>query len=615
MISADTLLSQLPQDVLTLAQGVLDRSVTDIRQLCDRIAVCSESELRILQPVFYVHLDPDRVPVKSTPATTADIELARWSLAGIVTSLDNIDVHSKEQCLLSSWNRIAPWLLFFHNQFIMRGANYRPVDRAPAIRLVASMLFHGLIADRDGNSTIATTLTLYRPIAELWILAIDTKDEDVLSMQVPLRVLGRVTSLQLIMTFVAGECMCSNESFVTTLLEVSGGIGSFTSAALKYVKTIPSVANDPDMTSSAGRIKLNQVVGMFSTCVRFLTGTSLHSAAIREGFVARHSIRHVFSALRILQGLIPSKESMEQALVASFEFLFFLLEHADDPVSVLYEALRARALETAVRMAPFETVDIEVDLRNIDAVFFEILYRYLVYDKILAYTCKHVDAWSNALGPIARQDEKLWKDWSAMERTIRAYATLREEMIGRWFLGCHCGGTTTDIQLRQCAGCQVVRYCSKRCQRDSWYSNHRLSCKFLKAAVGSSTAHHVKRSLRLLAALEDRRMLLHGDDNILTLIAAAQRQYPTDQERLVVELDVDEFDVSVRPLRHYLFLFGGISENDVVESLLSWNLKEPRGHRSFLCSVIAINDRYRSRQILFSPRTAINMEMKLGHWR
>lgn len=161
MISADTLLSQLPQDVLTLAQGVLDRSVTDIRQLCDRIAVCSESELRILQPVFYVHLDPDRVPVKSTPATTADIELARWSLAGIVTSLDNIDVHSKEQCLLSSWNRIAPWLLFFHNQFIMRGANYRPVDRAPAIRLVASMLFHGLIADRDGNSTIATTLTLY----------------------------------------------------------------------------------------------------------------------------------------------------------------------------------------------------------------------------------------------------------------------------------------------------------------------------------------------------------------------------------------------------------------------------------------------------------------------
>ncbi|KAG2087353.1 hypothetical protein BD769DRAFT_485404 [Suillus cothurnatus] len=63
MTSAETLLSQLPQDVLTLAQGVLDRSVTNFQQLCDRIADCSESELRILQPVFYVHLNPDRVPV------------------------------------------------------------------------------------------------------------------------------------------------------------------------------------------------------------------------------------------------------------------------------------------------------------------------------------------------------------------------------------------------------------------------------------------------------------------------------------------------------------------------------------------------------------------------
>jgi hypothetical protein len=103
-------------------------------------------------------------------------------------------------------------------------------------------------------------------------------------------------------------------------------------------------------------------------------------------------------------------------------------------------------------------------------------------------------------------------------------------------------------------------------------------------------------------------MSFQGNDDIPKLVAAAQRQYPTDQERLVVELSVDKFDVSVRPLRHYLFLFGGLSEKDVVERLLSWNLKEPRGHRSFLCSVIAINDQYHSQQILFSPRTALDME-------
>jgi hypothetical protein len=110
-------------------------------------------------------------------------------------------------------------------------------------------------------------------------------------------------------------------------------------------------------------------------------------------------------------------------------------------------------------------------------------------------------------------------------------------------------------------------------------------------------------------------MSCQGDDAIQRLVASAQRQYPTDQERLVVELGVDKLDVSVRPLRHYLFLFGGLSEKDIVESLSTWNLKEPRGYRSLLCSVITINDQYRSRQILFSPRTALSMEMKLGYWR
>lgn len=433
MTSAETLSSKLPQDVLTLAQGVLDRSVTDFQQLCDRIADCSESELRILQPVFYMHLNPDRVPVKSTPATTTDIELARWSLAGIVTTLGNIDDHSEIQSLLV-WNCIVPWLLFFHDQFIMCGANYRPVDRTPAIKLVVSILFYGLIAGRcsDGNSRLATTPILCRPIAELWVLAIETKDDDILRIQVTLRDLGRITSLRLVTTFLAGERM-RNESFVTTLLEVSGGIGPFTSAALKYVKTIPTVAKDPDITSKDVRMELIQAIAMFSTCVCFIMGTSRHDVAIREGFIVRHSIRHIFSALRILQPLIPlipGMGSTENALASSFRYLFFLLEYADGPVSVFYEALRARALEVAVRMAPFEPLKMEANLHNINADFFEILYHYLVHDKILSYTCKHVDAWSNALGPVARQDKNLWKDWFAMEWTIRSYVSLRskEEM-------------------------------------------------------------------------------------------------------------------------------------------------------------------------------------------
>lgn len=61
---------------------------------------------------------------------------------------------------------------------------------------------------------------------------------------------------------------------------------------------------------------------------------------------------------------------MEQALASSFQYLFFLLQRADGPVTVFHEALRARALETAVRMAPFGPVNMKVDLHNINAIFF-----------------------------------------------------------------------------------------------------------------------------------------------------------------------------------------------------------------------------------------------------
>jgi hypothetical protein len=144
--------------------------------------------------------------------------------------------------------------------------------------------------------------------------------------------------------------------------------------------------------------------------------------------------------------------------------------------------------------------------------FLAILTHYTMYDKILTYALKHLDALSNALDPIARQDEAIRMRWSITEQYVRGCADLKsdEEMVRRpspnekgWVLRvsrihpsllsmltilvlliqCRCA-TVDDTQLLQCAGCEVVRYCSKQCQRDSWKSHHKLSCKFLKAAVG-----------------------------------------------------------------------------------------------------------------------------------
>ncbi|KAG1796310.1 uncharacterized protein HD556DRAFT_1526335 [Suillus plorans] len=623
MISA-TQLSQLPQDVQKLVQRVyMNRSVADFEKLCNRLPYCSAFELCILQPVLYMHLDPERIPAKSTPAAATDIELVFRSLHAIVTTLGCIDggsAGSEKQHLLSAWNRVAPWLIFFHDQFIMCRANYRPVDKMAALRLVATLLFYvSTLGDKRSITILLTTPALYRPIAELWLLALKTKDKDVVCLSSPSGP-ARTTSFRVCSVMLVSVCV-HDESFVTMLLELSGGIDAVTSAALKYLKSLRSMAKDPDTASKA--FKLGLLVPVFSCCIGIIATMSMLDAAIREAYVLRQSVKDIFGALRVLQSLPLDREGMAEALASSFTYLDFLLKRGDDPVSALHQALCAHAFETMVHISPYGPLEekvAEMDPRRINEAFFRILFKYSLHDKILSYVCKHVDAWSNNLGPIVRQDERLLDLWSKLEQSIRTYGTLRSKAETicwaspsekGWVLQCHCDGTAEDIRFRQCARCQVVRYCSKRCQRDSWHNHHRLSCNFLKAAVGSSTPQRIKRSLRLLAALEVCHIRRKWD-NILRLFATAHCEYPEDKERLVVELALDKYEESVRPLRDYLFLFNGLSENEVVDRLSSW--PDHRGQlqglqKPFLCSVITIHDRYGSRQILFSPCMALDMEI------
>ncbi|KAG1826549.1 hypothetical protein EV424DRAFT_634009 [Suillus variegatus] len=623
-----TLLSQLPLDVQRLVRRVLNRSVADFKKLCNRLPDCSTSELSILQPLFYVYLDPDRIPAQSTPAATADIQLAYQSLLAIIATLhtdgsgiDSDSAGSEKYHLVSSWKRVVPWLVFFHDQFIMCRANYRPVDKMAAIRLVASLLFHVSVIESDSTEiSVLSTPVLYCPIAELWLLAVNTKDRDVVCLSS--RAGARTTSFRIFGTFVIAECIC-DKSFLTILAEVSGGVDAVASAALKYIKNIRSMAKNPDIASDAFKLKL--IVSMFSCCVAIILSTSMHDAAMREAYILRQSLKEVFSTLRVLQSLPPGgRGSMTGALRSTMPYIRLLLENADDPVSVFHQALRAHAVETMIHISPSEYLSVDMvgpgKPHMANEAFLRILTDYTLHDKILSYVSEHVDTWSDDLGPIMRQDKPLWDVWSELEQKIRSYGILRSraEMIvwpslskKGWVLQnyqCYCGSTAEGIRLRQCAGCQVVRYCSKRCQRNSWYSHHRLSCEFLKAAVGSSIPHYVKRSLRLLAALEVGHKQRKWD-NILRLVVAARYEYPEDRERLVVELALDKNEELVRPLRNYLFLFNGLSENEVVDRLSSWPDSRGQLQGLCLCSVITIHDRYAARQILFSPCIALDMEI------
>jgi len=417
---------------------VSNRSVADLQQLCDQVADLSTPKLCILQPVFYIHLHPDCVPAKSTPATTIDIELARWSFAGIVAIFDNIDIDScieAKEYFISAWNRVVPWLLFFHDQFIMCRANHRPVDKKLVIGLVGNILYHAYSA-RDGDTPLlATTPSLYRLIVELWLLALNVKDKDALSAQHPLSHsrYPYLTPIKLITPILAAGCI-HDEAFMAVVLEVSGDIGAVASTALKYVKSVRSMAQDPDaILRSSTSPEL--FAHMLSFCIRFIMEMSKCSVTMREECIVRQSVREIFSTSRVIQLLLSSAETMEQRLkpsfLWSFEYLADLLDHADDTVSVLHQALRSHALETALSTS--RPLEMDHSDNCITSSVLLMLYDHLVHDKILTYAWKHVDSWSNTLGSIAMQDKTIRKCWFTVESKIRLYASLksREETMRR----------------------------------------------------------------------------------------------------------------------------------------------------------------------------------------
>jgi hypothetical protein len=415
---------------------VSNRSVADFEQLCDRLIYCSASELCMLQPVLYMHLDPDRIPEKSTPAATTDIELAQWSLTGIINTFNNCPGTGPNQYLISAWDRVALWLVFFHNQFIMRRASYKPINRRLAVDLVGCMLQCSTAAS-DGD--LATTPALYHLLVELWLIALKIKDEDALIIsqhpyhQSPFD--PSFASLDMVVPVVLRGCM-SDKAFMTTMLEVSGDIDTVVSTALEYVMHIGSMAQDPKKVASLPSPPLDILAHMFWNCVDIIIQISDHSAAVREEFILRQSVRRIFLVCRLIQLQIFSIESTDRTfgkptLVWSFEYLVALLVHADDTIPVLHQALHSNAFEI-VAMS-LEGPPVEADFNDHNESFLVTLEYYLVYDKILTYACKHVDAWSNALEPILIQNEAIRKCWSRVKVKTRLFSSLksREEMIRR----------------------------------------------------------------------------------------------------------------------------------------------------------------------------------------
>lgn len=158
-----------------------------------------------------------------------------------------------------------------------------------------------------------------------------------------------------------------------------------------------------------------------------------------------------------------------------------------------------------------------------------------------------------------------------------------------------------------------------------------MACKYLKAAIGASsyvisrilhtetftgpnTSRYIRRSLFLLAKIEDAEIQSHREF-ISQLSVTAQAEYPEFQDRLVLEIDpvaeapTDKF--KFKPVSNYLHIFPEASERPW-QVASKW--RQSTGlHSLSLPPVIRIHEGYEITNrpnLLFSPSTALRMAFK-----
>ena len=77
--------------------------------------------------------------------------------------------------------------------------------------------------------------------------------------------------------------------------------------------------------------------------------------------------------------------------------------------------------------------------------------------------------------------EALFYDASGEERKKRAVARAHAMATMRCgYVGC-CTIMLPDQKSKRCGGCKVVRYCSEKCLKADWKTNHRVACKAIAA--------------------------------------------------------------------------------------------------------------------------------------
>ncbi|KAJ6448356.1 hypothetical protein C8R45DRAFT_948039 [Mycena sanguinolenta] len=445
------------------ATAAVNGSLPHLRAMVQAVAT-NQEEKRLL-PLFYLHLDPTKIPSE----VAMDVE---------VLSTDTMDTIIRAflcvQGLYNSamlppgshpdlWERVWPWAQFL---FI-----HRPrIPDAPTGDMLRASVFSIIAGFNAIPSRLASTPEIGILAAHAW--GIYFRDPNAISERA-------LRSLTLFLGM--GE-----EYRLDEFIE---GAGSMDALAVLVVELLDYLLNDIAAPDRIGR-NLWGVVKFAGCC---------EDAAWLSALRSHQYMRAMVSVLLFAQRLIvmPTKQRpfYFQELYNHAWNGFLRLCPINASYTGIVEAVDAGLLELIAWITGRNIHGITYVETRVRGMLKFVLQPATVYYPVLAALERTLPLIRPAMSAPVFISSALYPDWRNFVSLVLERLEVKKMFDSGGHIACRacdnlkCGKISKKTDFKRCAGCEYQYYCSKECQIRDWRTDHRESCRHMRRMGGWHLDH------------------------------------------------------------------------------------------------------------------------------
>ncbi|KAJ6480782.1 hypothetical protein C8R47DRAFT_1135757 [Mycena vitilis] len=464
-------LSGLPTFQRALATIAIDGSVSGVRDLvgCAKLA---PEETRFL-PVFYHHLNPDKIPSDAV----MDTEILRDNTLSTITraflSLEGIS-YTPSLPLGSRpalWTRVWSWIQFFdvHHSRI---ADAPPLDvcRARFFCVIASLME----ARSETSQQIISTPGVMILAAQAWGSFFRYPND---------------TTHAAIRNVAEFNVKIHDSKYdFADFVEGAGGVDEL---AVMVVQLVPCLV---DSTNTPNRTALN-------LCALVIFAGKCDEEKWTSALVAHKYLSALTSVLsfaaRFLEVPTPTDMCIYSKLFRhawNVYFRFLLLSRG---YSQVVEIIDADVLTLVVSLVN-KRIDWVINHEHSILSLITLIVRpATLYYPVLSLLEVHLPRLEEATSTETFRSSRLHRDWqNFVELALERLEVKRRFDSGgygfRDLRACdnmECGRILRKSDLKRCAGCGWQHYCSKQCQIKDWHADHKRDCQYIRPPDGWRVDH------------------------------------------------------------------------------------------------------------------------------